>query len=290
MKFWQALSFEAPEQLVPLAQCAEQAGFSGVLLADHLFFPGCLQSKYPYTEDGAPGFDGNTPFPDPLACIAALAQATTTLRFATMVYILPLRHPVAAAKSIGTTAQLCGGRLVLGVGAGWVREEFDALNIPFESRGRRMDEMLVVMRKLWSGEMVEHQGEHFQLPPMQMTPAPQHKVPVYFGGTSNAALRRAARDGDGWFGPGNTPEQAAALLGKLHALRREFGRSDAEFETLAPLFVPPDLQLLKKLEAEHGMTSTNTFPFVYTLGPQATLQQKREQMLRFGETFIRQME
>ena len=144
MKFWQVVSFTEPEQLVEVARAAEEAGFHGVLLSDHLFFPGHLASRYPYAPDGKPGFDGSTPFPEPWATISAMAAVTSRLRFATMVYILPLRHPLEVAKSVGTAAVLSNGRVALGVGAGWIREEFDALGVDFATRGARLDEMLAL--------------------------------------------------------------------------------------------------------------------------------------------------
>ena len=118
MKFWQVVSFTEPEQLVDVARFAEEAGFHGVLLSDHLFFPGRLASRYPYSDDGKPGFDGRTPFPDPWATISAMAAVTTRLHFATMVYILPLRHPVEVAKTVGTVQVLSGG----GWRSAWARD------------------------------------------------------------------------------------------------------------------------------------------------------------------------
>jgi probable F420-dependent oxidoreductase len=285
MKFWQVVSFSEPDQLVEIARTAEEAGFHGVLLADHVFFPGNLRSRYPYSEDGKPGFDGTTPFPDPWTTIAAMSSVTERLRFATMVFILPLRNPLELAKTLGTLGLLSRGRVVLGAGAGWVREEFDTLGIPFETRGARMEEMIHVMRQAWTGRMVEHRGRFFSHGPLQMSPAPAEPIPIYFGGISKVALSRAARLGQGWMGTGQTPEQAVELCEALARLRREAGRADEPFETIVPLVVPPDLELLRRLEAR-GMTSTSCYPFTYTIGPTSTLAQKREQMLRFGEAVI----
>jgi probable F420-dependent oxidoreductase len=285
MKFWQVVSFSEPEQLVEIARAAEEAGFHGVLLADHIFFPGELRSRYPYSADGKPAFDGATPFPDPWTTIAAMSSVTTRLRFGTMVFILPLRHPLELAKTLGTLALLSGGRVVLGAGAGWVREEFDTLGIPFETRGKRMEEMVAVMRQVWTGRMVEHRGRFFEHGPLQMSPAPGHAIPIYFGGISDVALARAARLGQGWIGTGQMPEEAVELCRKLARLRAEAGREREPFETIVPLVVPPEPDLLRRLEAE-GMTSTSAYPFTYTIGPTSTLAQKREQMLRFGETVI----
>jgi probable F420-dependent oxidoreductase len=287
VKFWQAVSFMEPEQLIGVAQAAEEAGFHGLLLADHLFFPGTLGSKYPYSEDGAPMFDGRTPFPDPWTTIAAMAAVTKRLHFATFVFILPLREPIQLAKTLGTLALLTDGRVALGAGAGWIREEFDALGIDFHTRGQRMDEMVVAMRKLWTGDVVEHHGRFFDFAPLQMSPAPGRRIPIWFGGLSEVAMRRAAALGDGWLGIGNTPEEAAQILAKLRAQRSDAGRASEPFETIVPLTTPLEADTLRRLE-RLGMTGANCFPFSFTLGPSSTLAQKREQMLRFGETVIAQ--
>ncbi len=290
MKFWQVISFSEPDQLPGIARAAEEAGFHGVLLSDHLFFPGELASRYPYSEDGKPGFDGRTPWPEPWTTIAALAAATTRLHFGTLVYILPLRHPIEVAKSVGTAALLSGGRVALGVGAGWIREEFDALGVDFRSRGRRMDEMIPALRALWTGEMVEHRGALFEFGPLQMSPAPGCEIPIWVGGLSRAALRRAAALGDGWIGTGQSPEEIPAYVEELRRFRREAGREAEPMEIVVPLTVPPEVALLRRLEAEHGVTATTSYPFTYTLGPGSTLEQKRDAMLRFGEGVIAKLE
>ena len=285
MKFWQVVSFSEPEQLIEIARAAEEAGFAGVLLSDHLFFPGKLESRYPYSADGKPMFDGAMPFPEPFVAIAAMAAATARLRFGTMVYILPLRHPLEVAKAVGTAAVLSGGRVLLGTGAGWIREEYAALGVDFASRGRRYDEMIEVLRKAWSGRMVEHRGAHFDLGSFQMSPAPATPVPIAIGGTSDVALRRAARLGDGWIGTGQSPDEALALLAKLALLRRAEDRATTPFEAIVPLTTPPDADTIARL-ADAGMTATTAWPFLYTLGPGSTMEQKRDAMLRFGEQVI----
>lgn len=285
MKFWQVVSFSEPEQLVEIAPAAEEAGFHGVLLADHVFFPGKLSSRYPYSADGKPAFDGNTPFPDPWTTIAAMSAVTTRLHFATMVFILPLRNPLELAKTLGTLALLSKGRVVLGAGAGWIREEYDTLGIPFATRGKRMEEMVTVMRQAWTGSMVEHRGRFFEHGPLQMSPAPPQSIPIYFGGISDVALSRAARLGQGWMGTGQTPDEAIEYCGKLAVLRKQAGRDSEPFETIVPLVVPAELDLLRRLE-DQGMSSTSCYPFSYTIGPNSSAAQKREQMLRFGESVI----
>ncbi len=285
MKFWQVLSFTEPEQLVPLARAAEEAGFHGVLLSDHLFFPEKLHSKYPYSPDGKPGFSPETAFPEVWTSIAAMAAATTSLRFSTIIFVHPLRNPLEIAKTLGTLSLLSGGRVALGCGAGWIQEEFQQLGVEFSTRGKRFDEMIDVMRTLWRGGMVEHHGRFFDFDRLQMSPAPREPIPIYVGGVSPAALRRAARLGDGWIGTGQDPAELPALLSKLHELRVQAGRASEPFETICPLTDPPNVEVLSRL-ADAGMTSATAWPFSYTLAPDASLDQKRDALLRFGEMVI----
>ncbi|MFP6641279.1 MAG: LLM class flavin-dependent oxidoreductase, partial [Myxococcota bacterium] len=161
MKFWQSTAFNDPTELPEIAREAEQAGFEGILVVEHLFVPKVYDPAYLYTDHGRPDFDESTPFPDPWVTIATLAAQTTTLKFCTLIQILPLHHPVEVAKSLATLAMFSHDRVVLGAGAGWMKEEFEALGVDFKTRGRRFNEMIEVMRKLWTGEMVEHHGEFF---------------------------------------------------------------------------------------------------------------------------------
>ena len=288
MKFWQAASFSEPEQLVEIAVVAEEVGFDGILVSDHLFHPEKLESRYPYSPDGKPDFTPQTAFPDCMAVIAAMATVTSRIRFASMVYILPLRNPVEVAKTTGTVGVLSNNRLVLGAGAGWIREEFDVLGVDFKTRGRRLDESIEVLRKLWTGNVVEHHGEFFDFPPLSMQPAPSGPVPIYIGGMNKRALRRAARLGDGWLGPGQMPEDAEATAAELERLRREAGRGDRPFEVVAPLVTPPDPDVLKRL-SERGVHGTVSYPFFYALGPTSTIEQKRGVMEQFAEGVIRKV-
>lgn len=284
MKFWQALSFTDPEHLIALAKGAEAAGFEGALVSEHVVVPQQIAPKYPYSESGMPDFTGATPFPEPWSAISAMAAVTERLRFSTMVYILPLHHPLEVANAVATAAVLSNNRVVLGAGAGWMREEYDILGIPFETRGRRFNESLEVLRALWKGEMVEHTGEFFEFPLVQLSPAPSAPVPIFIGGVSGPALRRAAAC-DGWLGSGHTLEQAEQILGELGRLRKEIGRDGEPFEAIVPLVTPPDGDSLRRIE-DLGATGTVHYPFSYTVGPDATLQQKLDAMTRFGDEVI----
>jgi len=285
MRFWQFLPFEEPGQLVELARIAEDVGFHGVLLGDHLAFPEKLQSPYPYSADGRPGFGPETPWPDPWVTLGAMASVTTRLRLSTSIYILPLRHPLHAAKAISTAAVLSGGRVALGTGVGWMREEFEAVGEDFAHRGRRTDEMVQVLRKLWSGEVVEHHGAHFDFDALRMRPAPPEPIPIYIGGASAPALRRAARLGDGWISAGSTPKEIPGVLARLQQLRREAGREHLPFETLLSVAAPPELDRFRRLRDE-GVTAVVNWPLRYVLGPDSSLERKRQALEDYAERFI----
>lgn len=285
MKFWQSISFSEVDQYVEIAKIAEEVGFDGIFVSDHLVYPGVFESRYPYSEDGEADFKADTPFPDCWAAISAMAAVTSRVQLATLIHILPLRNPIEVAKSVATASILSGGRVALGAGAGWVKEEFDILGVDFKSRGRRMDEAIEVMRLLWSGEMVEHRGEFFDLPPVQMSPPPAEPIPIWIGGVSKPALRRAATRCEGWLGAGNTVADALAIADELKRLRAEAGRSNEPFELVAPLFEPATPELLRELE-DHGVTGNVSFPFFYSAGPQSTLEEKRAVMEQFSEGVI----
>jgi probable F420-dependent oxidoreductase len=285
MQFWQSLSFTEPEHLLELARIAEQAGFTGVLVSDHLFHPQRFEAAYPYTADGLPPFTPETPWPDPFVTIGAMAGATTRLRFSMAIYILPLRHPLEVAKAAATVAVLSGGRFALGCGAGWMKEEFTQLGVDFHTRGRRYDESIEVLRKVWAGGMVEHHGRFFDFEPLRMEPVPPAPLPIWIGGASRAALQRAARLGDGWIGAGEEPGAVPGFLSQLSDMRREYGRSQEPFDAIVPLTRPVEVDELRRLE-EAGMTGTVNYPLAFSLGPGATLAAKREALERYAERCI----
>jgi probable F420-dependent oxidoreductase len=289
MKFWQAVSFSEPDQLRDIAVIAEDCGFEGIMISDHMFYPGDYEAKYPYSEDGKlDGFTAETPWPDPWVAISMMAAVTTKIRFTTMVYILPLRNPIEVAKSTSTLGLFTNDRFALGAGVGWMREEFETMGVEFKTRGKRMNEMIEVLHKLWSGEMVEHHGDHFDIPRVLMNPVPAKRVPIWIGGISKPALRRAASLGDGWLGSGHTMDEAVDLLGQLHGLRKEYGRENDEFEAIAPIATPPNPDDMKRLE-DAGADGTVSYPFTYSLGPTSTLDQKRAYLEGFAENIIKPM-
>lgn len=286
MQFWQSLPFTHPDDLLELVPVAEEAGFEGIMLSDHVFVPEQFSSRYPYDESGEPPFDGTTPFPEAFATIAALAQATTTLRFLTNVYILPLRHPIEIAKGVSTAAIFSKNRTVLGFGAGWLREEYDGLGVPFEGRGKRIDEQIPIIQRLLAGEVVEGNGEYYSFAPLRMSPLPTKKVPMWVGGMNRAALRRAGQFGDGWTGAGTTFDQTVEVLTELGNQRARFNRADEAFDCLIPLveeLAPEKIEQLVDL----GMTGTVSWPLEYQLPPNATMQDKKDKIRQLGEQMIK---
>ena len=255
MRFWQALTWAETEQLPELAEIAEELGFDGVLLSDHAFVPRDPRSRYPYSPDGTPSFTGASEYPDVWVLLGAIATRTRRLRLATSVFVLPLRHPTLVAKAAASLAVLSAGRFALGVGVGWDEDHYQVLGVDFASRGRRADECIEVLRKLWQPGWVEHRGEFFSFPAIRQSPAPREPVPIWVGGHSPAALRRGC------------------------------GRDHAPFETLLGLSTPPDLDAFRRLE-ESGMTSGVSYPFRYALGERSSLDAKRRAMEAFAERIL----
>jgi probable F420-dependent oxidoreductase len=285
MKFWQSIAFAETDQLHGICALAEELGFEGVALAEHLVTPQTINSAYPYTPDGKVWWDPTTHWFDNFVLAGALAARTSRIKFVNSVVILPLRDPATAAKAIATAAYLSDNRIVLGVGVGWMKEEFELTGQNFHDRGKRMDEMIEVMRLLWTGEMVEHHGTFFDFPPMQMSPGPTQRVPIVIGGQSDAALRRAARN-DGWFGAdAYQPDVLLPLLDKLAGYRREYGRENEPFEILVGLGVPPTVDLLKRLR-DRGATAFVNVPWYYQGTPTSTLEWKRAAMEKLRDELM----
>ncbi len=288
MKFWQMLHWVESDQLLALARFAEELGFEGVMNGDHAIYPEVVDTPYPYAADGKPPMSSDWPYPDCWVSIAMMAAVTSRLKFSTSVYVLPLRNPIEVAKAAGTLAVMSDNRFVLGAGIGWMKEEYDCYGVDFHTRGRRMDDCLAVMRKLWSGEMVEHHSEFFDFERCRVLPAPTQQVPVFTGGASPAALRRAARSGDGWIGAGNDPDEVPEVLAELTRLRREAGREQQPFETVVGLTRGLDADTLKRLR-DAGMTAAVSPPFAYSLGRESSLDDKKRVMEQFAETVMRHL-
>ena len=210
MRFSYAESMTDPSFYAPLARAAEEAGYDSMVVPDSICYPLHATGRYPYTPDGGREFLEDKPFIEPFSLIPALGAVTTHLRFVTFVVKLPVRNPVLVAKQATSTAVLTGNRLVLGVGTSPWREDYEVLGVPWEDRGRRMDEELAIIRGLSAGGYFEYHGQVFDFAPVKMAPVPSEPIPILIGGHGDAALRRAARVGDGWLHGGGDPADLPA--------------------------------------------------------------------------------
>ncbi len=220
------IRMESLEQLVGLSQYVESLGFESVWTFEHVMVPVEYESKYPYSKDGKMGGDSTNPFLDPLIALTAVAAHTKTLRLGTGVNILSQANPLLLAKQAASLDVLSGGRFMLGAGIGWLREEFDAMGVPFERRGARYDDYIEAMRKVWSGDVVEHQSDFLNWSGFHSYPTPVQDggVPIIVGGSKGKAFERIARLGDGWFAPTNDAESLAPMLDPLKAACEDVGR------------------------------------------------------------------
>lgn len=213
---------------------AEAAGFESVWGGEHVIIPDAIDSRYPYTEDGKIPAEPETPIPDPLIWLAFAAAAAPTLRLGTCILIVPQRNPLVLAKELATLDRLSGGRVELGLGVGWMKEEFDALGIPWERRGARNDDYIAAMRALWAGPHAEYHGEFVDFAPVTCSPRPVNgAIPVIVGGDSEAAVRRAAHLADGYFPGEGDAERLGALITRVKQATEAAGRDPDRLEISA---------------------------------------------------------
>ena len=285
MKFSTVLAFADPAELAPLTRAAEAAGFAAVGLSDHVIHPRELKTPYPYTPDGKPRWEPFTPWPDPWVTAGWLAAQTERIRFYTTIFVLPMRNPLLVAKALATAAVLSHDRMVLGIGVGWMREEFTLLEQTFERRGARADEMIAVLRKLWAGGWVEHQGEFYAFDALEMSPVPRREIPIWSGGFSRPALRRAATLCDGWISDLHTTAELEGHLAALRELRADSPRAGRPFEAVVSCMDAVTLDQFRHLESI-GVTQVATQPWMLYAGPKASLQQKLDGIARFGDEVV----
>ena len=212
-----------------MAARLEAAGFESLWVSDHIVLPTSIESHYPFAADGRATWPSTTPYVDALIALALMAAATERATLGTAVLVLPLRHPVVFAKQAASIDVASGGRLNLGVGAGWLREEFDALGVPFEDRGRRLVEWMEIARDCWTGTPAARSSERYTLPEgVLCLPTPAHPIPFLMGGHSSAALRRAGRLAAGWLAQQSLseldPDALATGAGAMRAAAEEAGR------------------------------------------------------------------
>jgi len=267
MRFTYAEAMTRASFYAPLAQAAEAAGYTSMTIADSLIYPQESDTTYPYTETGDREFLQGKEFIETFILCAHLFAVTTTLRLTPFVLKLPVRPPVLVAKQASSLAHLSGNRLGLGVGLSPWPEDFAAMGVPWQERGRRMDECMDILRGLTSGEFFGYSGEFYSFEPLQQCPAPTEKIPLLVGGHSDAALRRAVLKGDGWMHAGGGDEELDRLLARLAEIRRAEGDTRDDFEVHVISFDAYTPDGVKRL-ADKGVTDAIVgFRIPYIVGP-----------------------
>jgi len=235
-----------------LGREAENRGFESIWVPEHVVLFDDYESRYPYAADGRFPGGGDTGLLEPLTALAYLAAVTNRIRLGSGICLVPQRNPVYTAKQVVDLDCLSGGRVDFGIGVGWLREEFEAVAVPFARRGARTDEYLQVMRSLWTDEVSSFDGEHYTLPACRMYPKPvqQPHPPIHVGGESAAAMRRAARHGDGWYSFNRLPDELDDPLERLDAMLAEEGRSRSDVQlTVSPYLNPVDAAAVEAYRA-----------------------------------------
>ncbi|MBS1846929.1 MAG: TIGR03619 family F420-dependent LLM class oxidoreductase [Actinobacteria bacterium] len=285
MTFTLSLAMTPPTELLPLARAGEAAGWDAIALPDSVFYPEGVSGDYPFTADGERFWDADTPFTDPFVAMPAIAAVTERVELYTNVYKIVLRQPLLVAKMLGSLAAMFEGRIGLGVGVSWMPEEFTWLASEMRTRGKRLDEIIDILRVTLAPGWAEYHGEHYEFDRLKMSPVPTRPVPIYVGGHSDAALGRAATRGDGWIGANVARDDIAELVTRLHRALDATGRDPNGFEVkLTPLVRDTADAMGEVLDA--GVTDIITVPWMYAgFGPQP-LEAKVESVERFATDVI----
>lgn len=232
------INSESGEQIIEVAQLAEACGIESLWTFEHVIVPMEYESRYPYTANGRMAVVPETVMVDPLIGLAGVAAATKTIRLGTGVNILPQTNPLLLAKQAASLDFLSGGRLMLGLGIGWLEEEYDAMGVPFKQRGKRNDDYLEAMRKVWSGDVVEHESEYLSWHGFKSHPLPVQKpLPIVIGGSRGKAFDRIAKYAQGWYAPRPTDEDLETMTRRMRATCEAHGRDPAEIE-ISTMWIP----------------------------------------------------
>jgi len=285
VRFSYAESMCDPSHYLPLAIAAEQAGYTSFCVPDSIAYPRDSDSKYPYTPDGERTFLEDKPFIEPFSLIPAMGAVTERLRFTTFVVKLPIRQPVLVAKSAASVAVLTGNRFGFGVGLSPWPEDYRLCGQLWAKRGARMDEMIEIIRGLTQGGFYEFHGQHYDLEPVKICPVPTRPIPILIGGHAEAALRRAARLGDGWMHAGGDAAALHGYLRRLAELRREYGREREPFEVHVIAMEAFTLDGVRRLEDLGVSDAIVGFRNAYEKDTQS-IAQKTEALRRFADAVI----
>jgi len=286
MRFSYAETFCDPTFLAPLARAAEQAGYDSFVVPDSVLYPAASDTLYPYTADGDRAFLEDKLILEPFTLVPFLAGQTTRLRFTTFVLKLAIRPPALVAKQAASIAVLTNNRLRLGVGISPWPEDFAAMQLPWERRGKRMDEAIDIVRGFTAGGWFAYDGELLQIARAKITPTPSQPIPILVGGHSEPALRRAARRGDGWIHGGGV-EDLETMIRRVTDLRAEYGRAGEPFEIHAISLDAFSVDGVRRLE-DKGVTDVIVgFRWPYTTEPdRQPLQEKIDLLQRFADNVI----
>ena len=288
MKWTVPFPMFAPEQILPLARVVEDAGYDSITMPDSVFFPETVSADYPYTPDGGRFWEPDSPFVDPFVAISAMAAITERIHFYTNVLKVPLRNPLLVAKQVSSIAVMSNNRFGLGVGLSWIPEEFRYCGTEMTTRGRRADEAIEIIKLVCAGngvEWVEYHGRHYDFDRIMMSPSPAKPVPVFGGGHSEPAMRRAARLCDGWISVQSTYDELSEAVVVLNRYRAEYGREEEPFDVKALCTEAFDLDSFRRM-ADLGVSEIQTVPWYLYGGDPDALETRRDALERFATEVI----
>lgn len=285
MRFSYQIGMCEADHYIPLVQAAEAAGYQGITIPDSICYPQEASSKYPYNADGSREFLESVPFIESLIGVAAMAAVTEKIRFSTFVYKLAIRQVAIVAKQVQSINQLSNNRFDFGVGISPWEEDFAVAQVPWEKRGKRLDEQIDIIRGLDSGDYFGYQGELHDMPPCKMNPVPTTPTPILVGGHAQAALRRAARN-DGWMCAGASMEELVGYITRLNVLRAELGSSDKPFKIFTTGQDAFSKEGIEELESIGVTDVVIGFRDVYNREPDKELPEKIDQLNWYAGEFI----
>jgi probable F420-dependent oxidoreductase len=285
MRFGFHLFMVDPAEFVDVARTADGCGWDSVQVADAPFFPEEISVPYPYTPDGTRFWPLDQPVLDPWVAIATMATVTERIRFITSVLRLAVRQPLLEAKSLCSVAAVSNDRVAMGVGLAWMPEEFRWLGQDKKTRGARQDEAIEIIRKVTAGGFVEYHGKHYDFDRLIMAPVPKKPVPIYVGGTTSPALKRAARLGDGWISVIHDKAEVPGVIDELNRYRREYGRENEPFDIMMHCPDAESLDDIRRLE-DLGVTDLQVTPWsekiLAEMGVGAIMQQQPSLEVKLG--------
>ena len=286
MRFSYQVGMCEPDHYLPLAQAAEKAGYDGITIPDSICYPREASSKYPYNKDGSREFLESVPFLESLISVAAMAAATEKIRFATFVYKLAVRQAPVVAKQVQSIQALSGNRFDFGVGISPWEEDFAVCGVPWEKRGKRLDEQIEIFRGLETGEFFSFKGELHDMPANKMCPVSGIPTDILIGGHAEPALKRAARVGDGWMCAGADMQQLESYIKRLGQLREEYGTSDRPFRIFTTGQNAFTREGIAELEAIGVTDVIIAFRNVYEMEPDKPLEEKIGMLKWYAGEFI----